>query len=214
MQNVSRAREPPEKPLRIVEFDRSRLCRSSVKNRFTLQKCAMPPFIELPRKRRKRLLQRLGTAWGSACHSQKSERGSTCNCCRTTSTLASASIDVLASFCRIRAGRGTNEIHRRAESRTRGGAGVRAWSNISMASSCARNDVADTREAAAAEATATPGLPKSEGRRRLWRVGVARLSLGARDSAGEAPRGGEADGRCRGLTGVARTASDERRVRN
>ncbi len=70
-----------------------------------------------------------------------------------------------------------------------------------MALSCSRSDIACTREEGAV-ATATPGLPKSEGRRRLG------LSLGMRESKGDAPRGGD-DGRCRDLAGVPEPEADD-----
>jgi hypothetical protein len=49
----------PEKALRVVEVNVRKLCRGALENRFALQKRALPPFIELSRKCRERLLQSL-----------------------------------------------------------------------------------------------------------------------------------------------------------
>lgn len=49
----------PEEALRVVEVDVRALCCGTLEHSFALQKRALPPFVELRRKRRERLLQSL-----------------------------------------------------------------------------------------------------------------------------------------------------------
>ena len=134
-----------------------------LKNRFALRKRALTPFIEQCRKRRNRLLQRLGTAWMSAYHSKQSERDGTCNCCRTTSTLATY---LQASE---ESGR-RKDLMRFKEEQSRKGAGACAWSNISISSSCARNDVDDTRKIAEQHESVTQTFNCGSGESVSWEM--------------------------------------------
>jgi len=58
-QNRPQPSVSPKQTLRVIKFDSGCLCRCSVEHSFAVRERTLPPLVELNRKSRKRLLQRL-----------------------------------------------------------------------------------------------------------------------------------------------------------